>query len=297
MSNSADEKKKVPLEKRAQRAMLQNAVFRWESAVVIALTLVLSVLGPQYVPLVPGWAWLLGGALAELAVVYSSYTDPETGRRVVANMLRDEFQPQRLKDERLRQQVAEAMDYRSRIAAAIRERRDSVLKDNLAETAVQIDEWIESVCNLAARLDRYQREKGILERDRGRVAQRIQQLRSELQHEDDAAGREQMSETLTGMQRQLATIELLDNTMDRARLQLESTLSSLGTIYAQTMLVGAKDIDSGRARRLRQEIAEEVEELDNILLAMDEVYSSEGSAGEESQGPEGLRSAGGVGPR
>jgi hypothetical protein len=42
------------------------------------------------------------------------------------------------------------------------------------------------------------------------------------------------------------------------------------------MLVGAKDIDSGRAKRLRQEISEEVQELDNILVAMDEVYASGG---------------------
>jgi hypothetical protein len=64
--------------------------------------------------------------------------------------------------------------------------------------------------------------------------------------------------------------------MERAELQLETTLSSLGTIYSQTMLVGAKDIDSGRAKRLRQEISEEVQELDNILVAMDEVYASGG---------------------
>jgi hypothetical protein len=42
------------------------------------------------------------------------------------------------------------------------------------------------------------------------------------------------------------------------------------------MLVGAKDIDSGRAKRLRQEISEEVQELENILVAMDDVYASGG---------------------
>jgi hypothetical protein len=49
--------------------------------------------------------------------------------------------------------------------------------------------------------------------------------------------------------------------MERARLRLENTLTAMSTIYTQTMLVGAKDIDSGRARRLRDEIAEEVNEL------------------------------------
>ena len=64
--------------------------------------------------------------------------------------------------------------------------------------------------------------------------------------------------------------------MQRAELQLETTMTALGTIYSQTMLVGAKDIDSGRAKRLRQDIDSEVSELDDVLLAMDEVYASSG---------------------
>jgi hypothetical protein len=52
----------------------------------------------------------------------------------------------------------------------------------------------------------------------------------------------------------------------------------MSTIYTQTMLVGAKDIDSGRARRLRDDIAEEVNELADVLVSMDEVYSNEPQA-------------------
>jgi hypothetical protein len=65
--------------------------------------------------------------------------------------------------------------------------------------------------------------------------------------------------------------------MERARLRLENTLTAMGTIYTQTMLVGAKDIDSGRAKRLREEIGEEVNELGDVLSAMDEVYKTESS--------------------
>jgi hypothetical protein len=64
-------------------------------------------------------------------------------------------------------------------------------------------------------------------------------------------------------------------TIRRAELQLENTLTHLGTIYSQTMLVDAKDIDSGRARRLRQEIVDEVTEINDVLLAMDEVYAAD----------------------
>ncbi|MGW8317833.1 MAG: hypothetical protein ACWGPS_01210 [Candidatus Promineifilaceae bacterium] len=267
-------KARQDLEKRAQQAMLQHAVFRWESAMVIALTLLLAALGPSLIEAVPGWAWLVGGLVAEAAIIYSSYTDPETGRKVVAEMLQDEFHPEVLEDRRLQEQVQEALDYRSRITAAIRERRDSVLKDNLTETARQIDEWLESIYSLAQRLDRYRQEREILERDRTRAEQRIDQLEKQAKVESDPQVIEQIAFTVDGMRRQVETIRTLDNTMERAQLQLESTLSALGTIYSQTMLVGAKDIDSGRAKRLRQDIASEVEELDNILVAMDEVYAA-----------------------
>jgi hypothetical protein len=270
MANKARE----TLEKRAQKAMLQHAFFRWESAVVIALTLLLTVFGSNLAGFVPNWAWFLGGVLAEAALVYSSFTDPETGRRVVAEMLAEEFQPELLHDQELQQKMEEAFDYRGRIAAAINERRESVLKDNLTETARQIDEWLESIYDLARRIDRYRSEKNILLRDRSRATASIKQLGERLNTETDPTVRKQIEDSIKVKQRQIDTIASYDKTMERAQLQLDTTLSSLGTIYSQTMLVGAKDIDSGRAKRLRQDISEEVQELDHILLAMDEVYAS-----------------------
>jgi hypothetical protein len=264
------------LEKRAQNAMLQHAFFRWESAAVIALTLLLAVLGPRISPVdfVPAWTWLLGGLLAEAAVVYSSYTDPETGRSVVADMLQDDFHPERIKDKKLQDRILEALDYRSRITASIHETRDSVLKDHLSATAGQIDQWLELMFNLAQRLDRYQSEQSILERDEKRATERIRQLVQRAEVEEDPAVKQQLEDTIAGMHRQIQTIDTLESTMDRAQLQFESTFTALGTVYSQTMLVGAKDIDSGRAKRLQQDIDDEVREIDNILLAMDEVYAN-----------------------
>ena len=266
---------KESLEKRVQKAMLQHAVLRWESAVVIAITLLLTVFAPliDSVGFLPAWTWLLGGLVAEAALVYSSYTDPETGRKVVAEMLQDEFEPDRLSDRKLQSQVEEALDYRARITAAIRERRESVLKDSLSETAAEIDEWLESIYALAQRLDRYKQEKEILERDKKRAAERIRQLEARSDVETDPQVKEQIAVTAESMRRQISTIEALEKTMDRANLQLENSLSALGTIYSQTMLVGAKDIDSGRAQRLSRDVAEEVQELDDILQAMDNVYA------------------------
>jgi len=269
---------KEALEKKAQRAIIQEAFLRWESAVVISLTLILALFGGNVVDFVPWWGWLAGGTAAEIGLVVSSILDPVFGQKVVANLLRHEFEPERLHDKRLQQQINEALDYRSRIEKAIRERDDTLLKDELAEMASQMDDWLENIYDLALRIDRHQQEKQILERDRKRTNSRINQLNHQLENENNPAIRQQIEATLESMQRQLTTLNALDDTIQRAKLQLENSLVHLGTIYSQTMLVDVKDIDSGRAKRLRQEITEEVTELSDLLLAMDEVYSSESSS-------------------
>jgi hypothetical protein len=270
-------KARQALEKRVQKAILQESVFRPESALIIALTLLLAFFLPGQIDLIPNWAWLLGGAIAEGVLVYSSLTDPAFGRKVVANLLKREFRPERLRDKRLQGQINEALDYRSRIEEAIRERRDTVLKNELSQTAGQIDEWIESIYDLAQRIDRYQQEGQILQRDRKRAETRLSELRREIAAEDNPVVKQQIQVTIDSLSRQLETLDTLDNTIQRAELQLENSLTNLGTIYSQTMLVDAKDIDSGRARRLRQEISDEVSELHDVLVAMDEVYSAEGA--------------------
>jgi chromosome segregation ATPase len=176
---------------------------------------------------------------------------------------------------RLQQRVDEALDYRSRIEKAILEQDDSLLRDELRQTAQQIDEWIEHIYNLARRIDRYEQEYEVLERDRKRTSARISELQGLYASEEDSNVKAQIHETLQSKERQLATLEKLDDTIQRAELQLERSHSLLATIYSQTMLVDAKDIDSGRSRRLRQEIGDEVDELQDMLLAMDEVYSAQ----------------------
>lgn len=269
------------LEERVQKAIWQESIMRWESAIVLALTGILATLsavGTPVLELIPVWAMLVGGLVAEAGLVYSSVRDPEFGRRVVSKMLQNEFKPERLRDKKLQRQINEALDYRSRIEKGIRERTDSVLKDELTETAGQIDDWIENIYDLAQRIDRYQQEREILHRDRVRAESRATQLHAEYEQEQNPAVKAQIQTTLSSLERQLQTLQTLEDTIERARLQLENSLTHLGTIYSQTMLVDAKDIDRGSARRLRHEIAEEVTELNDLLLSMDEVYTAESAA-------------------
>jgi hypothetical protein len=215
--------------------------------------------------------WPVFGLISELALAWSNLNDPEFGRRVVADMLTEEFNPRKLQSKDLQRWVNGALDYRGRIEANIRQTRDGVLKDHLLDVADEIENWIENVYKIADRLDHY-RSDSIIRRDRQSVPVRIANLKKDLNQESDPDVRAQIQSTLQNKQTQLTHLEQLDNAMQRAELQLESTLSALGTVYSQTLLVGAKDIDSGRAKRLRQDIADQVTGLEDLLVAMDEVY-------------------------
>lgn len=274
------EKKEETLRDRVQKALIKEAIVRPESALVISISLLLAVFAPQvgFLEFIPFWLWLLGGVAAEGALIYSSWSDPEFGRKVAAKELQHEFHPEKLSDRRLQQRVNEALDYRSRIEKAILEQDDSLIRDELSETADQIDDWIEHIYNLAKRIDRYLQEREVLERDRKRTSARIVELQRSYANEENPKLKTQISATLESKERQLATLDKLDDTIKRAELQLERSHSLLATIYSQTMLVDAKDIDSGRSRRLRQEIGDEVDELQDMLVAMDEVYVSQSNS-------------------
>ncbi len=270
--------KREELEKRVKRAYIENAFFRWESAVIIALTLILTVvaftqLGNTPLSLLP----VIIGLLAEAAIVASSLTDKQLYQKIMAEALHREFDPKHIDDKALREQFLKAVNYRRRIEAAIQEQPDNLLKNELQQAASQIDNWIEHIYNLAQKISRYRQREQEIERDKARAQRRIQELDQEMILEDDEAVKQQMVVTIQGLQQQLSTLSGVENTMQRAELQIENSLAHLGTIYSQALLVDAKDIDSSRAKRLRQEISDEVTELNEVLLAMDEVYTAESS--------------------
>ncbi len=256
--------------------MLADAFFRPESAVTIALVILLAFFLPNPFPGWQWWFWLVGGALAEAAIIWSSVTDPERGRQVVADMLRQEFDIEALSRDKYRAYLEKALEYRESIEGAIIKRRRGVLRDNLQETARQVDQWIQSIHEMAQRLDQYS-QNDIVQRDIKATRKRIQELGRELKREDNPRVQGQIKETLKAKETQLSNLEHLEDDMQRGELQLEHTLASMGTIYSQLLRVSAKDVDSGRARRLRENVAEEVQGLQDVLDSMDEVYESSAS--------------------
>lgn len=262
-----------PLKERITRAIIAHAFFRLESALIIALTIILLFFFPVPLPGWQWWYWLVLGLVGEILVIYTSITDEATARTIVADMLRQEFNPREIRSSQYRQRVEKALEYRQGIEEHVRNSEGGVLRDHLLDTTGGIADWVASVFGLAKRLDAYYHDP-MLAQDRRELPQAIASLRRRLQDEDDKSVSQQLQKAITSKEEQLVNLHKLQNLMEKAEYQLETTLTALGTVYSQIQLVSAKDIDSGRAQRLRDNISDQVAELHALQETLDDVYGS-----------------------
>jgi hypothetical protein len=262
---------RVSIEQQARRAIVQHAFLRWESAVIIAGTLLLTVFLPRPFAWWPWWGWLALGVVAEALIVYTSLTDLDTAAAVVAGIFREQFDPRQVQDNGLRGKLIQAVEYRERIDRGVRQQRENVLREHLQDMAGGIDDWISQMFRLARRLDAY-RSDHVIARDQKDVPKEIENLSARLRLETDAAVRQQMEATLAGRIAHRRSLTKLDDTMTRAELQMDHSLAALGTVYSQILLMGAREVDSGRAQRLREDIRQQVLSLQDVVDSINEVY-------------------------
>jgi hypothetical protein len=261
------------LEQKATRAILIRSIYRWESAAVIAFVMILLtaayLLSGSWQP----WHWLvLGvGVLGEVGLVWSSLKDPEFRARAVAEMFREKYNTRQIRNDALRRRVEKALEYRDRIDEVIAGSREGVLRDHMADASQGITNWMENVFRLAKRLDAYMADE-MLRQDLQSVDPEIENLKRRLGREDSDEVKRQISQTIAQKQIQRDNLRKLQNVMERAQFQLESTITAMGTVYSQMMILGSRDVASGRAQRLQQDITDQVQALQDVVHTMDEVY-------------------------
>jgi hypothetical protein len=170
-----------------------------------------------------------------------------------------------------------AAEYRKQIQGLIKGRRAGLLADRLKDVLQKLTSWEERVGQLADRLTSYERD-GILRRDFKEVPDRINRLRRQAALETDPEMCAQIARTAGAYEEQYRQLETLARLMRRTRLNLDDTLAAMGTIYSQTQVLNAMDIDSARAARIAEEIDAEVLRLNDVLSALSEAYQGTGSA-------------------
>jgi uncharacterized protein YoxC len=136
-----------------------------------------------------------------------------------------------------------------------------------------INTWAENVFRLASRLDAYHADR-MIQDDMSAVGPAIQEWMKKLALEDDDTVKRQISQTIAQKQIQRDNLLKLKNVMEQAEAQIESTLTAMGTVYSQIMILSARDVASGRAQRLQQDVNDQVQALQDVVTTVDEVYQS-----------------------
>lgn len=272
----ARQKLRDKIEAEVKKSVLSYAFYRPESAIVIAMTLIFTVvnlLWQNAIP-IPWWIWPVFGAAGEGLIIWSTLNDEDFYRQIVEDMFKQEFNVKKLRSKELQKKLDKALEYRELILKEIAREDDPVLDDYLLNVVKGLEEWIAQLYHLAEGLDNYRRDT-MLQRDVESVPQDIKRFKAQLKNEKDEVVRKELQKTIAAKESQWKTLKNLGDTMTRAELQIENTIAAMGTVYSQVALLGAKDMDSSRVQRLQADMTEQVYALEDISAAMDELYLGE----------------------
>jgi hypothetical protein len=172
-----------------------------------------------------------------------------------------------------------AADYRKHITHLIKQQKNSPLAGQFAPMLPRLDQWESHLRRLSSRLDAFETNP-VIQQDIRQVPADIARLEAQVARETNPQIQAEINETLTRQREQQRQLNALVTLMRRTELDIDETLAAIGAIYSQLQLMGAKDVNNQRARRLSADIEEQNRHLNDLLAAMDEVY--EDAAGSES---------------
>jgi hypothetical protein len=175
-----------------------------------------------------------------------------------------------ISEEKLQEYVDRASSYKAQIDSAIKATANKTGQTHhLEQLRSQIDTWTKAIGDLAERLNSL-RQDDVIRRDMREVPRAIADLEDRLADEADAVVRSQLERTLDNRRKQLDSLTQLQTMMKRAEIQIESTLSQLGTIYSQ-LLTGQSTSHVADYSHLSADVDEEVRLLQDHLEALREV--------------------------
>jgi hypothetical protein len=256
------------LESKARSAVLQYAFFRWENAMVLAGTIVLTVLFTHPFSWWPEWGWPLLGFLGVSALFYTSLTDAETNARVLLEFYRQAFDPDRIQDQALRREIELALGVQQTIEEQMRKERGA-LRKWLADTANLFSEWIGNVYRLALQLDVHRRGE-LLPQEQKAVPQQVEELAARRRLEQDPVIRRELNAALEAKGKQWQALRDLDDRMDQVELDLKASLAALSSIYSQIELMDDGDVSGGQADLLEVDVRKHADNLNRLVGSIDD---------------------------
>lgn len=262
---------KSDLYRRARRSMLRGALLSPQSLSIILISLFGVGLRVSFLGAGPE-LWLGFGAMAETFFIGATLTDKRAAAQAVSSMFTRNFSPAEIKNPHARQRLEQALEYYRNMQRYAVETAGA-RRVQIESTVAGIDDWVEQIFRIAKRIDNYA-ENDLINRDRLRVPNDINIMRQRFASEVDSHLQRELQEAIQLKETQWQNLQQLDKNIKRADIQLDNTLSALGTIYTQLQLMDSKAVEGGRTQRIKQEINSEILALQDTIDAIDDVQSN-----------------------
>lgn len=140
-----------------RRALLSYALFRWESAAVLALTLILVILVQDplrdVLPAWRWWFWLVLGGVGEFLIVVTTLQDPDVRARIASERLHARLDPTTIGNVDHRQLAERALQHRAEIELMLQRTPRKAQREQLRQVTDDVSGWTAGIVRLAQRLD------------------------------------------------------------------------------------------------------------------------------------------------
>jgi hypothetical protein len=148
--------------KEARKHVVSYALFRPESAVIIALTVLVTGFSLLDIVISHQWWWavLLFGFAAEALIFGSTLKDKHFLGEISRKMFYDRFDTQHLETPELRRNVLKALEFHRDVFNTIRARPEAPL----GQIAISMDEWVIQLYNVAHNVDNFVKNPHVVER-------------------------------------------------------------------------------------------------------------------------------------
>jgi hypothetical protein len=201
-------------------------------------------------------------------------SDPAVRDRALNRMLQDRYDPRDIRNYSARQKLQKALEYKKVIDEFVG-KQPGAMRVALQDTATEIEDWIALIYRLARSIDTF-KSNTIIERDRRAVPTELAAMERRLKQETDPGVRAELQKAIDIRKALAADLQRVSSLLKRTEIKMDTTVAQLSNVHAKLQLIDAKELDSGRAQRLQAEIREEITSLEDIVSAMDDVYSYSG---------------------
>jgi len=252
-------------------ALIQQALLRWENAVLIAAAILLTAFMPQPFDFWPIWGWGALALLGVIAITVTSLSEPGVQSAAIDDLLYTEYDPNLIKTPAVRASLLKALQYRHTIELMIKSAADGVVKTRLSDLSDKVSQWTSYIYQLAKMLDDYQRDP-MLAKDPTAIQAELARLQTGMKGQTNEGVLEESKHLIASKQKYLQTSEDLKDKMQAAGMQLEQSLDAMGTIYTQLKLLETRDLDSVNTQAIDHDIDEQVSRMGDLIDGLQKAY-------------------------